>query len=180
MLVRLVRTFPNASFAPSAREALRQSLTADNIAQEAMYLRAEGRASFERPYGLAWLLQLVAELREWDDPQAREMAANLRPVEQAALAVRGDGVGSALVGGPLARAPRASPGWVVTSFTRSPQAHASHAHSPALGAAPCRLVRQALPSARQDLRPGLPAVRCGSVVAAGTPRARWPSGNGPN
>ena len=85
LLARLVRTFPNASFAPSAREALRQSLTAENIAQEAVYLRTEGRASFERPYGLAWLLQLVAELREWDDPQAREMASNLRPLEQAAL-----------------------------------------------------------------------------------------------
>jgi hypothetical protein len=86
LLVRLVRTFPEATFAPSAREALRQSLTADNIAQEAVYLRAEGRASFERPYGLTWLLQLVAELREWDDPEAREMAANLRPLEETALA----------------------------------------------------------------------------------------------
>src|ERR1035438_1838441 len=85
LLARLVRTFPSASFASSAREALRQSLTEKNIAQEAAYLRGEGRASFERPYGLAWLLQLVAELREWDDPQAREMVANLRPVEQAAL-----------------------------------------------------------------------------------------------
>src|SRR5580658_2107244 len=85
LLARLVRTFPSASFAPSAREALRQSLTAENIVQEAAYLRAEGRASFERPYGLAWLLQLVAELREWDDPQAQEMAANLRPLEEAAL-----------------------------------------------------------------------------------------------
>jgi len=46
---------------------------------------AIARASFERPYGLAWLLQLVSELREWDDPQAREMAVNLRPLEQAAL-----------------------------------------------------------------------------------------------
>src|ERR1700730_6358339 len=85
LLARLVRTFPNAGFGPSAREALRQSLTAENIAQEAAYLRAEGRASFERPYGLAWLLQLVAELREWDDPQAREMSANLRPLEKPAL-----------------------------------------------------------------------------------------------
>jgi Protein of unknown function (DUF2891) len=85
LLARLVRTFPNAAFAPSARAALRQSLTAENIAQEAVYLQAEGRASFERPYGLAWLLQLVAELREWDDPQAKEMAANLHPLEHAAL-----------------------------------------------------------------------------------------------
>jgi hypothetical protein len=85
LLARLVRTFPNAAFAAPARNALRQSLTADNLAQEAAYLRAEGRTSFERPYGLAWLLQLVAELREWDDPEARAMAANLYPLEQAAV-----------------------------------------------------------------------------------------------
>src|SRR5512133_1640945 len=85
LLVRLVRTFPNVHFVEPAREALRQSLTPENIAQEATYLRGQGRASFERPYGLAWLLQLIAELREWDDPQAKEMAANLHPLEEAAL-----------------------------------------------------------------------------------------------
>jgi hypothetical protein len=85
LLVRLVRTFPDAPFVPANREALRQSLTAENIVQEAAYLRGEGRSSFERPYGLAWLLQLVAELREWDDPQAKEMTANLHPLEEAAL-----------------------------------------------------------------------------------------------
>jgi len=85
LLVRLVRTFPDAQFVESARAALSQSLTAENIAQEAAYLRGEGRASFERPYGLAWLLQLVAELREWNDPQAKEMAANLEPLEGAVL-----------------------------------------------------------------------------------------------
>jgi len=85
LLVRLVRTFPDAQFVPAARDALRQSLTTDNLAQEAAYLRGQGRASFERPYGLAWLLQLASELREWDDPQAREMAANLHPLEQVVL-----------------------------------------------------------------------------------------------
>ncbi|HSZ63583.1 MAG TPA: DUF2891 domain-containing protein [Terriglobales bacterium] len=85
LLVRLVRTFPDAPFVPAAREALRQSLTAENIEQEAAYLRGEGRASFERPYGLAWLLQLVAELHEWDDPEAKEMVGNLRPLETVVL-----------------------------------------------------------------------------------------------
>jgi len=85
LLARLIRTFPDAEFVQPAREALRQSLTPENIAHEAAYLRAEGRASFERPYGLAWLLQLGTELREWNDPQAREMAANLQPLEHAAL-----------------------------------------------------------------------------------------------
>ncbi len=84
LLARLARTFPDAPFATPAREALARSITAEHIAQEAAYLSGEGRASFERPYGLAWLLQLGAELREWDDPQARELAANLRPLEAAA------------------------------------------------------------------------------------------------
>src|SRR5439155_3468919 len=85
LLVRLLRTFPNGSFAAAARDALRKSLTAENMKQEAAYIRGDGRASFERPYGLAWLLQLCAELREWDDDEAREMAANLRPLEDAAV-----------------------------------------------------------------------------------------------
>src|SRR5258706_312265 len=84
LLTRLARTFPDASFAAAARAALAQSLTADNVAKEAAYLPGDGRASFERPYGLAWLLQLAAELREWDDPLGRELSANLRPLEQAA------------------------------------------------------------------------------------------------
>src|SRR5216684_1686586 len=84
LLARLARTFPDGAFTPKARDALKQSLTAENIAQETAYLRAEGRSSFERPYGLAWLLQLGAEMREWNDPLAREMSANLRALEQAA------------------------------------------------------------------------------------------------
>jgi len=84
LLVRLLRTFPDAPFAQAARDALRKSLTAENLQQEAAYLRGEGRASFERPYGLAWLLQLCAELREWDDKDAREISPNLKPLEDAA------------------------------------------------------------------------------------------------
>ncbi len=85
LLVRLLRTFPEASFASAARDALKQSLSAENLKQEAVYIRGEGRSSFERPYGLSWLLQLCAELREWDDPQAREWSANLKPLEDAAV-----------------------------------------------------------------------------------------------
>jgi hypothetical protein len=85
LLVRLVRTFPDAPFAGAARDALRESLTAENLKQEAGYIKGEGRSSFERPYGLSWLLQLCAELREWDDPQAKEWSANLKPLEDAAV-----------------------------------------------------------------------------------------------
>jgi hypothetical protein len=84
LLVRLARTFPEAPFAPRARAAVAKSLTPANIEAEVRYLSAPGRVSFERPYGLAWLLQLAAELREWDDPQAREWSATLKPLEEQA------------------------------------------------------------------------------------------------
>src|SRR6266700_1040453 len=80
LLIRLIRIFPDAPFAAVARDALKKSLTAEHLKEEANYLRGKGRASFERPYGLSWLLQLCAELRERDDPEAREIIANLRPL----------------------------------------------------------------------------------------------------
>jgi hypothetical protein len=84
LLTRLARRFPDAPLAAKAREALDKSLTPDNIAAEVRYLEGPGRNTFERPYGLAWLLQLGAELREWDDPQAKRWAAALEPLERAA------------------------------------------------------------------------------------------------
>jgi hypothetical protein len=84
LLVRLTRLFPQADFAPAARAALAQSLTAQNIAGELTYMRREDRASFERPYGLAWLLQLCAEVRAWDDPQAAQWSNVLKPLESEA------------------------------------------------------------------------------------------------
>src|ERR1700719_1183345 len=86
LLVRLTRLFPAAPFAPQARAEVSRSLTAPNISAEVAYLRGEGRASFERPYGLAWLLQLAAELRGWDDPDARRWSAALQPLESQAAA----------------------------------------------------------------------------------------------
>src|SRR5579863_2258368 len=86
LLVRLARLFPKAPFAADARRAVAQSLTPSHIAQEVTYLSADGRSTFERPYGLAWLLQLAAELKEWDDPEARQWSATLRPLEQAITA----------------------------------------------------------------------------------------------
>jgi hypothetical protein len=86
LLARLARRFPEAPFAAAARAALDQSLTPENIAAELKYLQAPGRTTFERPYGLAWLLQLDAELREWDDPQAHRWSAALEPLAKAAAA----------------------------------------------------------------------------------------------
>jgi hypothetical protein len=84
LLVRLLRRFPDAPFAADARAALAASLSPRHVAGEVEYLMHDKRAAFERPYGLAWLLQLSAELRAWDDPDARQWADALRPLETAA------------------------------------------------------------------------------------------------
>ncbi|MFN2369631.1 MAG: DUF2891 domain-containing protein, partial [Candidatus Krumholzibacteriia bacterium] len=82
-LARFARLFPDHPVAAEARAVLDEHLTAANIATETAYLQGEGRASWERPYGLAWLLQLAAELHEWDDPDARRWARALAPLEEA-------------------------------------------------------------------------------------------------
>lgn len=83
LLARLARLYPQAPFAGDARAALEASLDTANITTEVSYLRGDGRASFERPYGLAWLLTLAGELRRWDDPDARRWAQALAPLERA-------------------------------------------------------------------------------------------------
>ncbi len=85
LLVRITRLFPTAPFVQNAKKALALSLTPDNIAAEVDYLEGEGRKSFERPYGLAWLLQLSAELRGWDDPQSEKWKRALSPLEETAI-----------------------------------------------------------------------------------------------
>ncbi len=84
LLTRLCRMYPDAPFVPKARAALDESFTAEKVAVELNYLNGEGRNTFERPYGLAWLLQLCAELNEWDDPQAKRWAAAMEPLERLA------------------------------------------------------------------------------------------------
>src|SRR5437870_13420369 len=42
LLVRLVRTFPDAPFAAAARDALKKSLTTENLKEEATYVRGAG------------------------------------------------------------------------------------------------------------------------------------------
>lgn len=86
LLARVARLLPAAPLAAEARAALNRSLTEANLAAEVRYLQGPGRASFERPYGLAWLLQLAAELREWPDDDARRWSQALAPLEQASAA----------------------------------------------------------------------------------------------
>ncbi|HVO98937.1 MAG TPA: DUF2891 domain-containing protein [Bryobacteraceae bacterium] len=75
LLARLSRLFPDAPFAAEARAAIARNITEENIAVEVRYFNDVGRSAFERPYGLAWLLTLAAELR----------SPVLEPLERAVL-----------------------------------------------------------------------------------------------
>jgi hypothetical protein len=67
--------------------ALAANFTAEKIAGELAYFQGDDRATFERPYGIAWFLQLTAELREIADgeggkaEQAKSWLAQLEPLE---------------------------------------------------------------------------------------------------
>lgn len=85
MLVRLLKTFPKLPEAAEIRNALRRNLTAANISREVQYLARPGSESFERTYGWAWLLKLVEELYNWDDPDGKTWLKNLAPLETAVV-----------------------------------------------------------------------------------------------
>lgn len=86
LLLRLLRLFPEGDFASAAAAALAESFQASKVAIEIRYMTHAQRAAFERPYGVAWLLQLMTELRQWDDPRARQWQAVLQPLEAAYVA----------------------------------------------------------------------------------------------
>jgi len=81
MLVRLLKLYPDSSAAGQIRETLNRQFTKDKLLVEADYFQPKENRSFERMYGWAWALQLVAELHDWDDADAKQWRDNLRPLE---------------------------------------------------------------------------------------------------
>lgn len=88
-LARAARLLGEGPVAAEARRALDERLAPARLDAELRFLAAPGRAGFERPYGLAWLLALALELREWalDDADAARRAADLAPLERHASGV---------------------------------------------------------------------------------------------
>lgn len=78
-VVRAIRLFSDAAFVTDGRAALNRSLTHENIVTEVAYLHQ--RQTYEMPYGMAWLLQLTAELREWAGEDAQRWLMALKPLE---------------------------------------------------------------------------------------------------
>jgi len=82
MLVRLLKSNPGHALAAESRSKLGVSLQSEKILAEVAYFQTKENRSFERMYGWAWLLRLVAELETWDDPQGRQWLESLRPLER--------------------------------------------------------------------------------------------------
>lgn len=81
-LVRILKRFPKLPEAGRIRAALSASLAPERIRGEVAYFTTENRRLFERPYGWGWLLRLAAELRAFDDTDAKRWAAALLPLER--------------------------------------------------------------------------------------------------
>src|SRR5229473_1345809 len=90
MLVRLLRKFPELQEAKEIRAVLDANLAESRIAAEVAYFHQPNRKSFERTYGWAWLLELSAELRGWDAPEAQRWAAQLQPLADAVVSALGN------------------------------------------------------------------------------------------
>jgi len=85
-LVRQLRVVADHPDSAEIRARLDEHLSAGALAAELAYFRQSHHKTFERPYGWAWLLRLVAELDAWDDPQARIWRGNLQPIEDEIVA----------------------------------------------------------------------------------------------
>jgi hypothetical protein len=92
LLVRLLAAYPDLPEAPMIRATLDRQLRAESIVAELAYFQQPGRATFERPYGWAWLLRLQAELLCFPgaDAQVRNWANACAPLaDHLALALVG-------------------------------------------------------------------------------------------
>ncbi|MDT8913210.1 DUF2891 domain-containing protein [Amycolatopsis sp. PS_44_ISF1] len=81
LLVRLLRTVPDAVPAGEIRAVLDQHLSGEALEAEAKTFRTT--PSRARPYAWGWALTLHHELATWDDPDARRWSANLVPLSAA-------------------------------------------------------------------------------------------------
>lgn len=86
LLVRMLNTAGDKVDRAPIIAGLEQSFTEEKLAGELRSYTREGNATFERPYGIAWYLQLTSELRQASFPQAEDWLATLLPLESAIVA----------------------------------------------------------------------------------------------
>jgi hypothetical protein len=82
-LFTVYRLYPDNPAAADIRALADTLFTPANLEVETAYLARPGSRGFERPYGWAWCLMLVAELDRHDTPEGRRWAAALKPLAEA-------------------------------------------------------------------------------------------------
>ncbi|MEO8487833.1 MAG: DUF2891 domain-containing protein [Betaproteobacteria bacterium] len=83
LLARVRRLVPDLPERAGIGQVFDEHVTRAAIAAECAYLARRESASFERPYGWAWLLELARELRSDEDPAAQRWARTLAPLAEA-------------------------------------------------------------------------------------------------
>lgn len=81
-LVSLLKQFPDLDKKELNIDKLRTTMSKDHILKEVKYFEGKHNATYERTYGWAWLLKLAEELHTWNNPLARELEDNLRPLTE--------------------------------------------------------------------------------------------------
>jgi hypothetical protein len=79
LLATLLRLFPKLREAARIEELFDRQLTPAKVRAEVRYLGQPLRATFERPYGWAWLLMLWAELSRHSSSNAERWSSALAP-----------------------------------------------------------------------------------------------------
>lgn len=79
-MVKLLKLFPQLDEANRIKAILKAHLSKENIAQEVAYFDGKHNKNYERTYGWGWLLKLAEEIHTWEDPLARELEENLKPL----------------------------------------------------------------------------------------------------
>jgi hypothetical protein len=82
LLALASRHLGDSTFATRCKEALAANLTKEHLQAERDNLMA--RPGFERPYGLAWLLMLDAELKKQEVNPILQLRSNLQPLVEVA------------------------------------------------------------------------------------------------
>jgi hypothetical protein len=80
LLATTLRLFPDNREAGETRRLFDSQLISSKMETEVEFLDQPLRATFERPYGWAWLLMLAAELRRHDDESAKRWSEALAPL----------------------------------------------------------------------------------------------------
>jgi hypothetical protein len=83
LLATVLRLFPDIGEAHDIRHLFEVQLTTSKVETEVDYLDQPMRATFERPYGWAWLLMLAAELDRHGSEQANKWGEALAPLATA-------------------------------------------------------------------------------------------------